>query len=319
MKNLLVVLSLLFAVNSVKADQMPSWYLSVNELDDSLEAGKALLKVEVYPTNAKVILTNTVTGKGFKASKNWDVTKGTVVFELDSGTYDLTVFARGYQSVNQKLEIASQHFVVGHANLYELIEERPIEHKVYKPVIYLYPKESTEISLQVDPVGKFTFTYPAYDQGWTVNASPDGTLSVGDKTYDYLFWEGVQSSYEVPENKGDCVASTETVAYLEKQLDKYGLNYREKQDFITFWAPKLISNPFNYIVFIEGDAYNTSVASHESSYVFDSSIKLYMLYQGLDAEVESHGQVESSVKRDGSVYVEWGGGEYNQLVKSIQL
>ena len=123
----------------------------------------------------------------------------------------------------------------------------------------------------------------------------------------------------VPENKGDCVASNETVAYLEKQLENYGLNYREKQDFITFWAPKLISNPYNYIVFIEGDAYDAAVASHESSYDFDSSIKLYMLYQGLDTEVESFGQVESSAKREGSVYVEWGGGEYNQLIKDENL
>lgn len=320
MRNLIILCSLLFAVNSVKADQMPSWYLNVNEFDDSLEVGKAVLKVEVYPANAKIILTNSRTGEGVKANKNWDVTKGTFVYDLDSGVYDIQIFARNYESVNQTLEIKSQHFVVGHANLYEVyIREEPIMHEVYKPVVYLYPSESTTISLEVNPVGKFTFTYPEYENGWTVNASPDGTLSIGDKTYDYLFWEGVQSSYVVPENKGDCVASNETVAYLEKQLENYGLNYREKQDFITFWAPKLISNTYNYIVFIEGDAYDEAVASHESSYTFDSNIKLYMLYQGLDTEVESFGQVESSVKREGSVYVEWGGGEYNQLVNINQL
>lgn len=319
MKNLILLFSLLFAVNTANADQMPSWYINVDELDDSVQVGQAILKIDVYPANAKVILTNSRTGEGIKTNKNQYKTEGSYVFELDSGVYDMTIFARGYVSVERKIELNSQHFVEGHANLYEKIQEREIEHVVYKPLVYLYPSESTQISLKVMPAGKFTFTYPKYEDEWLVDANPDGTIKIGEKTYDYLFWEGVQSSYDVPENIGDCVRGEETVNYLETQLDRYGLNYREKQDFITFWAPKLMHNPFNYIVFLEGEDYNKTVASHDCSYSFDSTIKLYMLYQGLDTEVESRGQVESLVKREGSVYVEWGGGAYDQLIKEDQL
>lgn len=49
-----------------------------------------------------------------------------------------------------------------------------------KPVAYLYPQTETEITVQLDYDGELTCTYPAYADGWTVSARPDGTLT--DKT-----------------------------------------------------------------------------------------------------------------------------------------
>ena len=46
-----------------------------------------------------------------------------------------------------------------------------------KPVIYLYPETETAITVQLDLDGDLTCTYPAYGEGWTVIASPDGTLT----------------------------------------------------------------------------------------------------------------------------------------------
>ena len=60
-----------------------------------------------------------------------------------------------------------------------------------KPVIYLYPEQETTVSVSLDYAGTLTATYPAYEDGWTVTAEPDGTLydENGDE-YSYLFWEG---------------------------------------------------------------------------------------------------------------------------------
>lgn len=62
-----------------------------------------------------------------------------------------------------------------------------------KPVIYLYPKEETEIRVAVDFKygGELTCTYPEYNNGWKVTAMPDGTLydEKGDEYY-CLYWEG---------------------------------------------------------------------------------------------------------------------------------
>ena len=45
-----------------------------------------------------------------------------------------------------------------------------------KPVIYLYPEQETTVSVSLDYAGTLTATYPAYEDGWTVTAEPDGTL-----------------------------------------------------------------------------------------------------------------------------------------------
>lgn len=38
-----------------------------------------------------------------------------------------------------------------------------------KPVIYLYPEEETQVTVQLDYAGELTCTYPAYQDGWTVH------------------------------------------------------------------------------------------------------------------------------------------------------
>ena len=58
-----------------------------------------------------------------------------------------------------------------------------------KPVIYLYPEEETEVTVKLDCDGGLTCTYPAYEDGWSVTAQPDGTLTDGaGQTYRYLYW-----------------------------------------------------------------------------------------------------------------------------------
>ena len=62
-----------------------------------------------------------------------------------------------------------------------------------KPVIYLYPKQSTDVSVTLGyPEEELTYTYPAYEDGWRVHAEPDGRLTnlKDGSTHYYLFWEG---------------------------------------------------------------------------------------------------------------------------------
>ena len=56
-----------------------------------------------------------------------------------------------------------------------------------KPVLYLYPEETAEVSVKLDYQGRLTTTYPAYNDGWVVTAEPDGTLEMDGKEYSYLF------------------------------------------------------------------------------------------------------------------------------------
>ena len=61
-----------------------------------------------------------------------------------------------------------------------------------KPVLYLYPETETQVAVSLDCAGGLTCAYPACEDGWTVTAAPDGTLTdEAGQTYNYLYWEGV--------------------------------------------------------------------------------------------------------------------------------
>ena len=81
-------------------------------------------------------------------------------------------------------------------------EVKPAE----KPVIYLYPEQETDVRVTLDLAGELTCAYPAYSDGWSVRAAPDGTLTDEDgQTYRYLYWEGT-SAVDYDFSAGFCVA-----------------------------------------------------------------------------------------------------------------
>jgi epoxyqueuosine reductase QueG len=48
-----------------------------------------------------------------------------------------------------------------------------------KPLILLYPETKQEVSVELEYTPGFSATFPRYDnakKGWSVTASPDGTL-----------------------------------------------------------------------------------------------------------------------------------------------
>ena len=102
-----------------------------------------------------------------------------------------------------------------------------------KPVIYLYPESTVNVSVKLDLNGKLTCTYPEYNDVWQVTANPDGTLiDKSGKTYNYLYWEGEICS-DITITDGFCVKGSETAKFLEESLEKPGLN-RKKQMSLSY-------------------------------------------------------------------------------------
>lgn len=181
---------------------------------------------------------------------------------------------------------------------------------IAKPVIYLYPEETTEVTVTLDCAGKLTCTYPAYGEGWKVTANPDGTLvnHADGRTYSYLFWEG-EDDAEYDMSKGFVVKGEDTAAFLQEKLSLLGLTPKEYNEFIVYWLPKMQENPYNLITF-QKEAYTECARLHITPEP-DSVLRVFMAYRPLERPIKIEEPVLEKFERKGFAVIEWGGAEAN--------
>lgn len=176
-----------------------------------------------------------------------------------------------------------------------------------KPVIYLYPEQTTDVSVKLAPQGGFSYTEPAYNGGWNVTAEPNGKLTnrPDNKVYPYLFWEGRGGIYQSPE-KGFVVAQKDVHSFLVGKLAQAGLNAQETADFIEFWEPKMQGSPYYFVGFY-GNAVMDELAPLSISPKPDTVIRILMDFQPLQKPVKVQGYDIRTPERKGFTVVEWGG------------
>ncbi|MCL2671323.1 MAG: hypothetical protein FWF10_04730 [Clostridiales bacterium] len=175
-----------------------------------------------------------------------------------------------------------------------------------KPVIYLYPEKPIEATVQLRYKGTLDFTYPSYDNGWRVKASPDGTLiDLRDgREYSYLFWEGHnEADYDF--SRGFVIKGEDTVAFLQEKLAYMGLLPKEYNEFIVYWLPQMQNNAYNLITF-QGEAY-INTAELIIAPAPDSILRVFMVFLPLDAPIQIEEQTLSPFTRTGFTVIEWGG------------
>ena len=177
-----------------------------------------------------------------------------------------------------------------------------------KPVIYLYPTEKTDVSVNLKLDGKLTCTYPVLNKGWNVTAYPDGkVINKSDgKEYSYLYWEG-ESNTKYDMSKGFVVKGEDTAEFLQEKLSYMGLTPREYNEFIVYWLPQMQNNKYNLITF-QGKAYTDS-AKLDISPKPDSMLRVFMAYKPLKNPVDIQEQKLKTFERRGFTVIEWGGCE----------
>lgn len=174
-----------------------------------------------------------------------------------------------------------------------------------KPVIYLYPEEETTVSVQLDVTGELTTTYPAYADGWTVTAEPDGTLhDAAGREYSYLFWEAEQA-VDWDFSEGYCVRGADTADFLREALAARGLTPREYNEFIVYWLPQMEGNAWNLISF-QTELYEENAALTVTP-APDSVLRVFMSWKPVDEEIAIEPQAVEPFAREGFTLVEWGG------------
>lgn len=175
-----------------------------------------------------------------------------------------------------------------------------------KPVIYLYPPKDTQVKVQVG--AQITKSEPTYPQGgWLVTAKPNGELTYQNQSYPYLFWEGLGNGlYPDYRDRGTLVSQKDLVSTLYNQLSQLGLNQKESTDFMEFWQPKLPSSPYVRLTWLNTKDMDT-LAPLAVTPKPDTSIRIFLEFEGLDKPIKLIPQTLSAPKRNGFTLVEWGG------------
>ncbi len=181
-----------------------------------------------------------------------------------------------------------------------------------KPVIYLYPERTQNVTVQLDFQGTLGYTWPVYENGgWEVTASPDGSLvNQGDgSAHRYLFWDGWPDQTDWDLSRGFVVRGRDSHAFLLEKLPLLGLEPVEYNDFLTYWVPQLSRNPWNLITFLPGEEYE-KIAPLAVSPAPDTVIRISMVWKPLEAPLAlPEPALPAPPVRKGFILVEWGGVE----------
>lgn len=174
-----------------------------------------------------------------------------------------------------------------------------------KPVIYLYPTTTTTVNVQVNPEGGMSKSIPIYNDGWNVVAHPNGTITEGDSSYPYLFWEGGLGAYQTPKD-GFVVPTNGVKSLLDTKLQMIGLNGKEISDFEEFWLSKMESAPYYFVTFTmnsQMDQYAPLTINPKP----DTVIRVMMDYKPLSSDEKVEPLELTNTPRKGFTVVEWGG------------
>jgi hypothetical protein len=186
-----------------------------------------------------------------------------------------------------------------------------------KPIIYLYPENPMDVSVQVNlKESKFSTVYPKFNKEniWNVHAKPNGDITILDKTYPYLFWEA-ESYISQNMNKGFIVKSEDAENFLEEKLKILGLNDKESTDFITYWLPLLLRNKLSLCSFQTQEFFNNIELNVTPKP--DSVIRVFLSIKKLDYFINIEEQKLEPFERKGFTVVEWGGSDVNEKIKDI--
>ena len=187
--------------------------------------------------------------------------------------------------------------------------------KVKKPVIYLYPENPMDISIQLKiKKSKFTCVYPKFngENEWKVHAKPNGDIILGDKIYPYLFWEA-ESYNKQKMNQGFIVKSEDAENFLEEKLKILGLNDKESTDFITYWLPVLLRNKLSLCTFQTQEFFNNFEMDINPKP--DSLLRVFLTIKKINSPFNIQEQKLKSFERKGYTVVEWGGSDFYSNVK----
>lgn len=179
-----------------------------------------------------------------------------------------------------------------------------------KPVLYLYPLKTTNVSVNLKFPSYITTSYPKYNNGWSIKVDPSGNITdVFGKSYYALYWD--EKYYTSKENgvdfkTGFYVESENATEFLEEKLSYIGLNDRERNEFIMYWLPILEKNGKS-LVYFELTKERELNNKLNISPIPDSLLRVVIHVKKVDKKVNIKEQKLIPFNRYGFTAIEWGG------------
>ena len=306
------ILSLVFSVSAEELKpQLADYIILSDTLSSDLDNNQAEVEFQitgtVFPNHDKIMY-----AVDYRENRTFDPAGGDPKLNLIL-TPRLHAFQFFYNSDYLEIEIDSLQLKDRHKMVVQLNFQPSQRYElVKKSVLYLYPPEKMDVTIEVLPQGAFTFTYPDISEGWNFTCSPDGQITDGKSSWPYLFWESEQevTAEIIDISKGIVVPGTKAVAYLEQQLNDFGMTASEKADFITYWGPILQTKTNLYIYLLldeECDAFASLKINPEPTHISRFYVIWSEVPAGYSPDLEP--QKLRETQRDGFTVLEWGGVE----------
>ena len=181
-----------------------------------------------------------------------------------------------------------------------------------KPNIYLYPEEETTVTVEFTDPELLLTVIPDYPGNWTVDATPDGWLSLEGETYGFLFYESMTSCNFMQTEEAWIVPEFDREGFFTEICEGYGFNGRETEDFVTFWCSRLPEGR-SYVMYPELTGIIDREMPVHVSPEPDSIFRLWFLYVPVEefSASELSGirtpKYKETARREGFSLVEWGG------------
>ncbi len=200
-----------------------------------------------------------------------------------------------------------EYYYDGKTGEYGTLDYYDYEGALAKPVLYLYPTEETEVSVNFEHPERLIVDYPAYNDGWHITASTDGTLKDSrGRSYYALYWEESRETPHYEFSDGFCIKGEASAEFLEDKLAALGFNEREANEFIIYWLPIMEQNEYNLIRFELTNEREAANKLHISP-APDSLLRMAMHIKPLENKITITEQTLPTFYRHGFCAIEWGG------------
>lgn len=299
-----------FAIGDRGIESFPDFYIKNRKIDNTIATGKTKFKfnflIDSKPAIGNIAIGFNDSSLYIRTNKNGEITN-----TMKAGKYVMYFYLEGYDEViTDSIEVKSQELIEAEINF--TLAGTIIT--VDKPVIYLYPEKETKVDVKLNVVGELAFTYPTYNNGWNVTASPNGNINLEGKDYNYLFWDSKMNADNLKpkNNEGFLVSSDTLLSFLENSLSQMGLNSKESADFITFWYPRMQMNEKNYVSFLfneDCNAYAELNISPKPDHIF----RVGILWSNTQSDIIPSPQKIENLNRNGFTVIEWGGTELQNM------